>query len=400
MKVVFVTPRLPYPPLKGNSLRAYHQIRTLANSNEIALISFIEDEEQLKWIPELAKHCYRIETVLLTRLRSLFNVAIRAASEVPYQCIYFWSQEMQNKINEVIRAEKPEVVHVQLARMAQYFKEMNTVPKVLDLIDALSLNLSRRLEREDWLWKPAVYLEWRKFEKYERRACGIFDRVVVSSGVDKEWLGLGDNCSVVANGVDAEYFSYSPISNRQPRTIIFTGKMGYFPNVDAAVYFSRSIYPMVKAALPEVELQLVGADPSKKIIKLAQENPTIKVTGFVEDIRDYLGSATIAVCPMKSGSGIQNKALEALAMGTPVVASPQAVAALETVEDEHVLLAETPEEFSSQIVRLLKDPSLRERLSRAGRRLVEERYTWQTSADRLEEVYLGSIPSQEKNFSL
>ena len=390
MRILFLTPRFPYPPLKGDRLRAYHQIRHLAARHEIALLSFIEAERETKWIPELAKYCYRIETVLLRPVRSYLNMVMGALSGLPFQCLYYRSPAMRQTLREVVEAERPDVVHVQLARMAPYASQTAPLPTVIDLVDALALNFKRRLARERPAWKPLVYLEWKRAERYQGEICRQFNHMVVTSPADM--AALPSDARVVANpnGVDTEYFSYITPGSKDTDTIIFTGNMGYFPNIDAVDFFCREVFPQVKKAHSRVQFLIVGANPHGRVLELGKLDG-VHVVGYVEDIRKFLGRAAIAVCPMKAGSGIQNKVLEALAMGTPVVATSQAVAALEATDGQHLLIADTAEDFAEQVVRLLKDPSLRRMLGQAGRKLVEEKYTWETSVNQLENIYYSVL---------
>jgi sugar transferase (PEP-CTERM/EpsH1 system associated) len=386
VRILFLTPRFPYPPLKGDKLRAYHQIRHLAARREIALVSFIETEHEKKWIPELAKYCYRIETVLLRPVRSYLNMAMGALSGLPFQCLFYRSPKMRQTIREIAEAERPDVVHVQLARMAPYASQIAPLPTVIDLVDALALNFKRRLARERPAWKPLVYLEWKRTERYEKQVSRLFNQMVVTSPADMTHLPAEARVVANPNGVDTEYFSYISPGSKDIDTIIFTGNMGYFPNIDAVDFFCREVFPHVKKAHPRVQFLIVGANPHGRVLELGKLDG-VHVVGYVEDIREFLGRAAIAVCPMKAGSGIQNKVLEALAMGTPVVATSQAVAALEVTHVEHVLIADTAEDFAEQVARLLGDPLLRKRLGKAGRALVEERYTWEASVNLLEETY-------------
>jgi glycosyltransferase involved in cell wall biosynthesis len=198
--------------------------------------------------------------------------------------------------------------------------------------------------------------------------------------------GWGGAVSVLRNGVDLAYFCPDD-TPRDPATVVFSGKMSYHANVTAALHLMHDIMPRVWAQRPDVKVVIAGKDPPSEICNLQSTIRNLAVTGTVPDIRPYLRQATAAVVPTPYGAGIQNKVLEAMACGTPVVASPQAVSALQTTDGEDVLLAEEPEAFAQAVLRLLEDGDLQQRLGRAGRRYVEHHHDWRTVAERLEAIY-------------
>ena len=187
------------------------------------------------------------------------------------------------------------------------------------------------------------------------------------------------------NGVDLAHFAPQDVP-RQSDRIIFTGKMSYHANIAAALYLGREIMPCVWQERPDVRLQIVGKDPVPAVRALA-EDPRIMVTGYVPDMRPFLATAAVAATPIRYGVGIQNKVLEAMAMGTPVVTTSQASTALLAHEGEHFLIAESAQDFACQVIRLLRDRDLAARIAAAGRRYVEAHHDWDHLAARLEEVY-------------
>jgi glycosyltransferase involved in cell wall biosynthesis len=208
---------------------------------------------------------------------------------------------------------------------------------------------------------------------------------VISSRVDRLAIGDFNTLHVIPNGVDLAAFPYVE-SGRQDNLIVMTGHMRYFPNVDVAVYFATRVFPLVRRRVPDAVFYIVGADPPSRVRKL-ERGPGIVVTGRVPRVWDYLARAAVAVAPLRTGSGIQNKVLEAMASGAPVVATTQAVSALDAVDGEHLLVADDAEEMAERIVELLKNRHLRLTLARRARKLVEERYTWERAVSMLEQVY-------------
>jgi len=269
--------------------------------------------------------------------------------------------------------------------MAPVVDGLGDIPKVIDLIDALSLNWHRRARQEPIPLAWIADLEAKRLRRYERTLDRQFDRLIVSSPVDREFIGPYENLHVVPNGVDIERFPFVE-DGRQPYTIIFSGRIGYFPNAEAAVWFATQVFPVVRQQVPGARFVIVGADPPWRV-KLLTRLPGVEVTGYVPDLGGFLTRAAVAVAPMQAGSGIQNKVLEAMASGTPVVATSYALGGIEAQDSEHLLVARGGGTFARKVIKLLNDRPLAHRLARNARRLVEERYTWERSVDALEEVY-------------
>jgi glycosyltransferase involved in cell wall biosynthesis len=216
-----------------------------------------------------------------------------------------------------------------------------------------------------------------------------FDQQIVSSPLDKEAIGASETLHVIPNGVNIEDFPYTE-NGREDSLILFTGRMGYFPNAEAAIYFATRVFPLILQQKPDARFLIVGADPPRRVRRLSRL-PGVEVTGYVPRIQDYLARATVAVAPMQAGTGIQNKVLEAMASGVPVVATRYALGGIEAVDGEHLLVADDADGLADQVVRLLRDPALRRRLARNARQLVEEKYTWERSVAMVEEVYRLAI---------
>lgn len=307
-------------------------------------------------------------------------------SRLPLQAALYEDRRMRRAIGEALRDERYDIAHVQLARMAPYLSELRSLPRVVDLVDALSLNMQRRARHDRGPWRWVARLEARRLGRYERAICDSVDQALVGSPVDRDALGAPPKLAVVTSGVDLAEFPYQQ-AGREPGTMIFSGNMGYFPNVQAALWLGQVILPLVERAVPGVRVAIVGARPHRRILKLARDNPRITVTAHVEDVSSYLRRAAVAVAPMRSGSGQQLKVLEAMASGTPVVATALAAGGVEARHGEHLLVADAPEAFAAQVVRVLGDRALSDALAASGRALVEDRYTWERSVALLEGIY-------------
>jgi len=267
LKILFISPRFPYPPIKGDIVRVYNQIKYLSKKHIISLISFIEHKNELDYLCEMEKYCEQVKTVLLPPIRSYLNVIKGVFSNLPLQIFFYKSQKMSQVIASVIKKNNFDIVHITMVRMAPYISQVNKLPIVLDMIDTMAHNKQRRYEKEKIFLKPIVWLEMKRIEKYEKEICQKVDYSVVVSKIDKEIIGNQYKIKVNPNGVDLYYPAISS-GDKILDSIIFSGNMGYLPNIDAVRYFTKEIFPLVKKKLPETKFYIVGARPHRDIKRL------------------------------------------------------------------------------------------------------------------------------------
>jgi glycosyltransferase involved in cell wall biosynthesis len=294
---------------------------------------------------------------------------------------------MQRTIDRLLDQHSYDLIHAQLFRMGQYVPHVQGVPKMLDLCDSLGLNLSRRAALDRYLIRTLVKLEAKRVRRYEVEIMNSFDWGTVAAPIDRDYLLQQDatlKMSVVPMGVDLEYFQ--PTSTDYRPHILFTGTMNYFPNWDAALYFHTEIFPLVQEAYPETVFYVVGNAPPNRIRKLVNHENVV-VTGYVPETRPYFDDAAVFVSPMRAGSGLQVKNLEAMAMGVPVVTSSLGALGLDASVGENLLVGDTPEAFAKHIIDLIESLDYRQAVGTAGRHLVEEKYSWDVLVQRLEGVY-------------
>ncbi len=297
---------------------------------------------------------------------------------------------MQKKIDDIIQKDNFELIHAQFFRMAQYIIKYTNKRKVLDCADSYWLNLSRRSRLDRGLSWPLLKVEANRVRTYETKIAEWFDRVTMVSPLDKECIISENNnlpVSVVPMGVDLDY--YQPNRHKdQELNLLFTGTIKYFPNKDAVLFFYNRIYPLIKSAIPDnVKFYVVGNYPPRSIAELTS-NGDIIVTGHVEDIRPYFDKSTVFVCPLRSGSGMQTKLLEAMAMGVPIVTTSMgATAIVDAVAGKDIIIADDVKSFAKEVIRLLKDKDLRCNIAQNARKLVEEKYNWRLIVDNLNEIY-------------
>jgi len=390
VRILFVTGRFPYPLLRGDQLRAFHQLRLLGPRHRITLAAFGGDPSAGEARDALAPFCERIVSVPLGRAAMGRNLVRHGFSSLPLQAALYDDPRMAQALRALAADGEYDVAHVQLARMAPHLASCPARARVVDLVDALSVGMERRAARDRPPGRWLARLEAGRLRAYESRVCAEAEQAVVISAADRDALGAPPNVAVVPNGVDLEHFSFGR-ARREPGRVVFTGNLGYFANADAVLWFATQVLPLVRRSLPGTRFQVVGARPPRALRRLARGDGAIDLVGPVKDVGARLRSAQAAVAPLHAGSGQSNKILEAMASGTPTVATPLATAGIEARHGEHLLVATTPEAFAGELVRLLGDAALAERLARAGRALVQSAYTWERSVERLEAVYARAL---------
>lgn len=384
MRILFLAPRFPWPPLLGYQVRAYHQLRLLSARHEITLVCFTTEPPREADRNAITKFCHDVVMVPQTAAGMAAGLLRGVVRARPVQAALYEAPAMRRVCRALLAQRRHDLAHVQLLRMAPLLDYASDLPRVLDLVDALSLNMERRyrLDRGPARW--AAGLEAVRLHRYERRLVGSWDHCTVVSESDRRAIGDWPSLSVNPSGVDLERFPFSA-GARATEEILFTGNLGYFPNIDAARWFAREVLPRVQRELPGAHLSVVGARPAPAVRLLAADG--ISVSGFVPDLQPYLTRSRVAVAPMRAGSGQLFKVLEAMACGTPVVATSLAAGGIEAEAERHLLVADTPEHFAAQVARVLRDDDLATRLGAEGRRLVEQKYSWDRSVAQLESVH-------------
>lgn len=406
MRILYVT---PYVPSRIRT-RPYHLIRELVRQgHRVVLLTAAASEQEARDADELCQWGVQAEVFRVPRARSWVNCLAALPTREPLQAVYAYHPAMERRLAEWARSREVDVVHIEHLRAARLVRAVQGIPTVYDSVDSISLLFEQTLRLTPGLRSRLLAaLDLARTRRYEARLLTRYNRVVVTSSRDKEALealarrylppsARPAPITVVTNGVDLEYFRPQE-GPRDGKTVVFTGKMSYHANVAGALYFAREVLPCIWVRDPEVRFWVVGKDPPKAVQRLAQDE-RITVTGAVPDLRPYLARAAVAVCPIPYAVGIQNKVLEAMTMGVPVVSSRAAAEGLDARLGEDLLVAETADEFAAHVLRVLADPALATRLSLAGRQYVETHHRWASIAERLVEVYQRAMDRTPGNFS-
>lgn len=389
MRILFVTPYVP----SRIRVRPFNLIKSLSTRHEIALVSLVADDYERAMVKDIEKYCVSVDLVPLLKWSAYARCLLALPTLEPLRVAYYRSPAFAQRIKEVIRRESIDVAHGELIKVVPALKAAlkdENIPVLFDSVDCISWYLQQQMEMTHHPLKKAfVYSELLKMRRYERTALTDFDRVIITSGLDRDRLqmlrGQHDTIEVVSNCVDTDYFNPSA-ELRKAHTLVFCAKLDYFPNAQAILYFCEHILPLVWQKLPQVRLTIVGNNPPKAVQALAADD-RITVTGFVSDTRPYLSEASVALAPLMVAAGTQFKVLESLAMAAPTVTTPRCARALGLEDGVHLLVAEEPQAFADAILKLLNDPNYAGQLGSAGRQYVVEHFSWANAAATLERLY-------------
>ncbi|MCB2224299.1 MAG: glycosyltransferase [Actinobacteria bacterium] len=383
MRILVLAPRFPWPLDKGDRLTVFNLVRYFSRHHEVALVSFLEPGQDPADRAHLADEAARIDTVPLRAPAAYLRAAAGLLAGKPLQVGYYSSRRMRRTVGRVIDEFRPDLVYAHTIRAAEYLAAV-PLPRVLGMQISMRLNYGRLARFHRSLLRRLVYrMEAWWAGRYERAIAGRFDRCLLISRHDVAALGDPPPANVVLSphGVDARFFA--PSGAERTGSLVFTGNMAYPPNVDAVRWFAGEILPLVRADVPEARLTVVGADPVPEVRALA-DGAAIEVTGRVPDLRPHLGGALVAIDPLRVGAGLQNKVLEGMAMGLPMVVTPVANEGIGATPGTHLLEAAGPQEFADAVVRLLRDPAHRESLGAAARAFIVERWSWEKHFGDLE----------------
>lgn len=397
MKLLFITARFPYPPVKGDMAIPYYRLKYLGESQEITLLTFYEKEWELKEMDKIKPFCKEIVAIRKSRTRSLLNMLLAGPfSKRPFQVLYYVSGSFKRALARLLERNSFDMVHVYMLRMAEYAENI-PLPKVLELIDSMQLNFERRLEMERFPQSLLFRIELARLKDYEPRAVSAYDGAVVVSDIDKERIDAEGAGKVVSISPGVNTSEFYPLENLAPGQVMaFTGNMGYFPNENAVLWFMENCFDIIRRKVPGVRLVIAGKGPGAKIRRF-DDGESVTVTGEVGSMAEVLRGARLSLAPMRSGSGVQFKVLEAMACGLPVVTTTLGLGSIPARHEREVLTADDAEPFADACVRLLTDDALAKRMGAAALKLVKEEFTWEHNAAAIEKVYREVLNSGKEN---
>ena len=383
MKIFVLLPRIPYPLEKGDKLRAYNQVKQLAKRHEVVLCALNDDPkvDEQRAFQALQPYCSSINFIKLGKLQILMGLLRAYLKGLPLQCGYFHTPKAARQVDELIERHKPDMLFGQLLRVAEYLRHED-LPKTLDYQDAFSAGMKRRHDIGSWLMKPIYGMEYRRLSRYEKAIFDDFDVKTIISKPDRDLIPhpQRDEILIIPNGVDHEFFK--PVEREKRYDIVFTGNMSYAPNVNAVDYLANDILPKVWQRIPEAKMYIAGASPDPRVKKVGSDR--IIVSGWLDDIRDAYAQSRVFIAPMRIGTGLQNKLLEAMSMGLPAITTPLANGSLGAQPGKEILVGSNADELAQHIITLLTDPTKASQIAQSGFDFTNRVYDWGKSTEIME----------------
>lgn len=386
-KVLFLCSRIPYPPIGGDRLRVAGCARILRQRYEVHLVALSTHKPSPEARNYLSGLFDQVHVFAFPRWRFLWNVVRGSLRGLPAEVAAFRFEEVDAWLRA--RSSQYHMAWCHLVRTASYALAL-PAPKVVDIADAISLHYEYAARNTAFPWRLFFQLQKGRVLRWEGKAISMFDRALVHTPEDRQWLASAYPESprkiVISEMGVSDEFTSRPVQSggAEPARpmVAFIGKMNYRPNEDAAVFFARDVFPKIRQKVPGAVFEVIGAFPTRRILDLARA-PGVTVTGYVEDVAERLARATVCVAPMRFAGGMQNKVLQPMALGVPVVATPIAVRGIGGQDGQHYVTAADSAEIAAAVTRLLTDPERRREIGEAGRSLILERFTWDPIGERL-----------------
>ena len=346
--------------------------------HKITLVSLVTTDDDLEacyknneFFDELIPVNFDKKLAYLNAVKAVFN-------DKPFIVEYFYSKAMQKVVDRLIKENNFDIITGYMIRIAPYLEKHKGKNIIIDFVDAVSMMYERRIKNVQSIWdKFKIGIEYLKVKNYEKKCTKIFKMQTVISQTDKDYIeqfAKTSNIKVIGNGVDTEY--YKPIDFQKGNNICFVGSMQYIPNSEATIYFATEIFPLIKKEIPDAKFKIIGANPRKDLFEAVKDIDGIEITGKVEDVREYMKDCKVSVCPVKIAGGIQNKILEAMSMGIPVITTPEGAEGIGA--DENILkVAKTEEEYARQVILLMQNNNLQNEIGYKSREFVQNNFSWE-----------------------
>ncbi len=397
MKILFVCHRLPFPPKRGGKIRPFNIIRHLTESGHQVTVGSLarSNAEMTDGLP-LRDYCDKLLVAQISPAAAVARMIVRLPTTVPSSMGYFYSRSLRRQLRRELEQSDYDLIFVHCSSVAQYVLAGTGVPSILDFGD---MDSQKWLDYSTYRRFPlslGYRIEGTKLCREEKRLARMFSLSTCTTRAELETLRGFDaapQSDWFPNGVDAEFFSPTD-EPYDPDRICFIGRMDYYPNQQAMLNFCDDVFPRILERRPGAKLVIVGAEPSSKILSL-MKRPGITVTGTVPDVRDYVRRSALSIAPLAIARGTQNKILESMAMGVPVVCSEIAAGGVDAVAEEHILTADGPSRLSEQVFRVLESADERSRLSTAARDRVVRRHNWSSSMKKLDQI-IGRVTDAAK----
>jgi sugar transferase (PEP-CTERM/EpsH1 system associated) len=387
VRILYLCHRFPYPPEFGSKVRAFHTIKHLAERHEVTVAAPVRSAEEAEAAKGIAPYCHQYMTETISSAGAVMRMVLGAPTRHAASVMYFYAPALARRVRAALRHTQFDLIFVHCASVAPYVEDVTDVPMILDFVDMDSQKWME-YSRFHGFPKSLVYrVEATKMKRAEIELAGKFDMCTCATEAERQVLlgfGVDTPTAWFPNGVDLDFFA--PTGDAfDPNAIVFIGRMDYYPNRQAVRYFCNAVLPRIQEVSPKATFSIVGAMPTEDVLELAKLTG-VTVTGTVPDVRPHVRKAAASVAPLRIARGTQNKILESLAMGVPVVSSTEAAKGVDAIPGEHFLVADEPQDFADRVLRLMNDPGERARFAKAGRARMESHYTWRAAMRKLDTI--------------
>ena len=387
--ILYLCHRIPYPPNKGDKIRSFNEIKFLSRTHTIDLITLADDPEDMKYAETLQRYCRQVAVFPLNKKMATLKGVLSMIKGQSISQGYFYDQEFQNAFDRQTAAQKYDTLVCFSSPMAEYVfkaaskKQDIAQTLIMDLCDLDSDKWNQYADKKSFPFNWVYKREAVQLLSFEKKINQNFNKTVFVSQKEAElfrkYYPDAKNIDIIPNGVDHGYFNPENTVRLEEATvpvISFFGAMDYYANVDGALWFAQKILPLIKEKIPTVVFYIVGSNPDAKL-KALTADPGIKVTGFVADIREYYAQARVCVIPLRIARGVQNKVLEAMAMEKAIVTTTPAVQGVSVFDKSVLNIQDQPEPFADQVISLLQDAHLRQKMGKAARQHIKENFNWE-----------------------
>jgi polysaccharide biosynthesis protein PslH len=391
MKILFISTRVPLPSTSGDTLIIYNRLARMSKGHDISLVMFYRKKKELEVLKDLEEFCEDIWPIKISRFDGFINLIKNLfVSMDPVQAMYYDSKLVKNQVHSIVNDNEFDLINSFLIRTIPIIKDLNS-NIVLDMIDSMQLNFSNRLKNSKSILKSQFYkFEYERLVKFESKIPSNVKKAIFVSERDSCITQI--NSSVVPLGVNTDIFFPSAV---QRKCIIFSGNMSYEPNIQAVIWFVENCLERILEVVNDVQFIIAGKDPHHQIKKMSSKN--IIVTGYVDSIAELLSTSSVSVAPMISGSGMQNKVLEGMSCGVPVVTTPYGVGDIKVRHMKEVIIAEEPEIFSEFVIDILLSPEKYKSLSSNAREYVKKNNSWESHCNAVDKIYRLAAKSHKQS---
>lgn len=389
LKILYLCHRFPYPGNDGSRVRSFNLIRHFkSQGHQVTVASLTRSDHETAAGEPLNEYCDKVIAGQVSEAVQNCRMVAYLFTPVPSSIAYFYSSRLKQRIAEEISTNRPDLIYVHCSSVAHYVAEYD-IPKIMDFVDMDSAKWLIYSRFKSFPINLGYWYEGIRLRRAEKKLAQQFS---VSTCITRTELDTLNNYNLdidgdwFPNGVDSDFFCPDPDpGSYQPDTISFIGRMDYYPNIEAMLRFCNDILPLIQQHKPDARMIIIGANPAPEIRRLEQLNG-VTVTGTVDDVRDYVRSSAVMVAPLNIARGTQNKILEAMAMGVPVVCSSVAARGVEAEHGKNILVAANNQECADQVLHVLNNAEQRRSLSLEGRTLIEQQYTWDNALQRLNTI--------------